>query len=159
MMLTWNMQKWMKHKWNVNEVSKVSVSLDIVGEYRARRKSGCRCGRRLALDVEWTMRGKGSSRADDDAELDKRVGGVKWRSTRWWCSETWGATLREVGAEEPTEVTNGMVLLMIDRHVSLTGVAPGGCSEVDGEIDGGVGYRRMALTGQWVARRWCVDNQ
>ena len=39
------------------------------------------------------------------------------------------AMLREVGAEEPTEVmVNGMTLLAIDRHVSLTGVAPGGCS-------------------------------
>ena len=37
-------------------------------------------------------------------------------------------TLRRVGAEEPTEVMNGMALLAIDRHVSLTGVAPGGCS-------------------------------
>ena len=47
-----------------------------------------------------------------------------------------------IGAEEPTEVTSRMTMLAIDRHVSLMGVAPGGCSEVDGEDDGGVGYRR-----------------
>ena len=29
-------------------------------------------------------------------------------------------------------------MLAIDRHVSLTGVAPGGCSYVDGEDDNGM---------------------
>ena len=65
------------------------------------------------------MRGKlwrGRSRAGDDAELDERVGGVKWCSTRWCARSLWGATLREVvGAEEPTEVTSGMTMMAIDE--------------------------------------------
>ena len=66
------------------------------------------------------------------------------------------ATLREVGAEEPTEVMNGMALLAIDRHVSLTGVAPGGWCSVDGEDDDGVDYRRDDGT---VSRPGEVDSQ
>ena len=88
-------------------------------------------------------RRKGRSRAGDDAELDDAW--AAWSGARRGdgARSLWSdATLREVGAEEPTEVMNGMALLAIDRHVSLTGVAPGECSYVDGEDDGGVGYRR-----------------
>ena len=56
---------------------------------RAREKSGYRGGWRLAWDVDDAGCGwKGRSRADSDVELDERVGGVKWCSTRWWRSES-----------------------------------------------------------------------
>ena len=62
----------------------MSMSLDIVGEFNVR--GNVRLSRRMKdLRRMWTMqrkRRKGRSRADDDAELDERVGGVKWCSTR-----------------------------------------------------------------------------
>ena len=76
---------------------------------------------------------KGRSRADDDAELDERVGGVKWCSTRWWRSETlrcdapWESRLKR-----PTEVTSGMTMLAIDEAC----------------VSDGCGARRMQL-GRW----------
>ena len=98
---------------------------------------------------------KGRSRADDDAELDERVGGVKWCSTRWCARSLWGATLREVGAEEPTEVMSGMTMLTIDEAC-----VSDGCGARRMQLGRWWGWclmtvltTTMALTGQWVARR------
>ena len=67
------------------------------------------------------------------------------------------ATLREVGAEEPTEVTSGMALLAVDKAC-----VSDGCGARRMQLCRWWGWWRCwlstkALTGQWVARRYTVE--
>ena len=104
------------------------------------------------------MRGKrrkGRSRADGDAE--RMNAWAAWSGARRGdgARSLWGATLREVGAEEPTEVMmNGMTLMAIDEAWRSDR-----CVARRWMLSRWWRWWRcwlstMALTGQWVARRW-----
>ena len=86
------------------------------------------------MDNEWEAVEKGAHEQTMMRELDERVGRREVALDAVMVLGVFEVMqrLREVGAEEPTEVTvNGMTLLAIDRHVS-----------------DGCGARRMQL-GRW----------
>ena len=161
-MLTWNAginneaqnEKWMKcpmcpwvlYRWRMNVRGKVRLS-------RLMKTSvGRWCGRceKLAKRALTSRRWCGA---------DERVGGVKWCSTRWWCSESlrcdapWSRGWRADGGNERDDEVG-------DRQACVSD----GCGARRMQLGRWWGWWRcwlatMALTGQWVARRYAVESQ